>query len=107
MIRNTDHGFRRKNDGPRKVRNGVRLRTRGEVPHFEWPAEPWLEVIMGDTPLAVREQGLEFARKGQTVSLDIEPGCIVAAVQDISARPTRRFGTRVQLFTSSLEGLFN
>ena len=98
MIRNTDHGFRRKNDGPRKVRNGVRLRIRGEVPQFEWPAEPWLEVIMGDTPPAVREQGLEFARKGQTVSLDIEPGCVVAAVQDISARP---YTVRVEMASFS------
>ena len=87
MIRNTDHGFRRKNDGPRKVRNGVRLRMRGEVPQFEWPAKPWLDMLMHDIPDPVREQGLEFARKGQTVSLDIEPGCVVAKVQDVAARP--------------------
>ena len=87
MIRSTDHGFRRKNDGPRRVRNGIRLRTRSENPSYQWPAAPWFEVIMGDAPDAVREQGLEFARKGQTVSLQIEPSRIIATVQDIAARP--------------------
>lgn len=87
MIRNTDHGFRRKNDGPRRVRNGVRLRTRGDAPHFPWPAQPWFEAIIGDAPTAVKEQGLEFARKGQTISLEIQPSHIVATIQDVAAKP--------------------
>lgn len=87
MIQSNDSGFRRKNDGPRRVRNGVRLRSREESPQFTWPSAPWFATLLGDTNDNVREQGLEFARKGQTVSLEIEPGRIVAMVQDVAARP--------------------
>jgi uncharacterized Zn finger protein len=84
---NNDQNFRRKQEGPRRVRNGVRLRTREEDPQFNWPAAPWLATIMGDTLETTRKQGIEFARKGQTVSIDIEPSRITAAVQDEAPRP--------------------
>ena len=87
MITRRDEGFRRRPDTPRKVRNGVRLRRKEEEVDFAWPAGPWLNRILRDVDASSREEGLDFARKGQTVILDIEPGRIVAEVQDIEARP--------------------
>ena len=87
MITKRDEGFRRRPDTPRKVRNGIRLRRKEEEVDFAWPAGPWLARILRDVDAASREEGLEFARKGQTVILDIEPGRIVAEVQDVEARP--------------------
>ncbi len=89
MITKRDEGFRRKPDTPRRVRNGVRLRRKEEEVEFAWPGGPWLARMLRDVDEATREEGLEFARKGQTVTLDIEPGRIVAEVQDIEARPHR------------------
>lgn len=79
--------YRRKQEGPRRVRNGVRLRSRDDQPTFNWPAAPYLAMILGDTEDHVCIKGIEFARKGQTVSLDIEPARIAAAVQDEPVRP--------------------
>ena len=41
MISSRDEGFRRKDDTPRKVRNGIRLRTKDEEVAFSWPAGSW------------------------------------------------------------------
>ena len=79
--------YRRKQEGPRRVRNGVRLRSRDEQPEFNWPAAPYLATILGDTDDATHLKGIEFARKGQTVSLDIEPARMAAAVQDEPVKP--------------------
>ena len=87
MITRRDEGFRRRPDTPRKVRNGIRLRRKEEDVDFAWPAGPWLSRILRDVDPTSREEGLDFARKGQTVVLDIEPARIVAEVQDVEARP--------------------
>ncbi|MBC02841.1 MAG: hypothetical protein CMJ34_06010 [Phycisphaerae bacterium] len=87
MITRRDEGFRRRPDTPRKVRNGIRLRRKEEEVDFAWPAGPWLSRVLRDVDETSREEGLDFARKGQTVVLDIEPGRIVAEVQDVEARP--------------------
>ena len=87
MITRRDDGFRRRPDTPRRVRNGVRLRRKEDDLEFVWPAGPWLEQILADVDETARAEGLEFARKGQTALLDIEPARILAEVQDIEARP--------------------
>lgn len=89
MITRRDEGFRRKPDVPRKVRNGVRLRRKEEDVEFAWPAGPWLSRILDGVAEEAKAEGLEFAQKGQTTTLDIEPARIVAEVQDIEARPHR------------------
>ena len=86
MIQGNDQNFKRKPEGPRKVRNGIRLRSKDENPEFPWPAAPWFAAIMHGISPEDQLQGLEFARKGQTKSLEIEPGRIVAKVQDIEAK---------------------
>ena len=87
MITRRDDGFRRRPDTPRRVRNGVRLRRKEDDLQFVWPAGPWLEQILEGVDPTARAEGLEFARKGQTALLDIEPARILAEVQDIEARP--------------------
>jgi uncharacterized Zn finger protein len=87
MITKNDEGFRRRPDTPRKVRNGIRLRRKEEDVDFGWPGGPWLNRILQGVDPVRCEEGLEFARKGQTSILDIEPGRIVAEVQDIEPRP--------------------
>ena len=87
MIRPSEQGFRRKEETPRRVRNGIRLLRREQAGPYPWPASAWFDLVAGDFPEALRNEGLEFARKGQTASLTIEPAHITASVQDIKARP--------------------
>ena len=87
MITSRDEGFRRRVDTPRKVRNGIRLRSKDEEIVFNWPAGPWLENVLSGFDDAARMEGLEFARKGQTILLNVEPARITATVQDVAARP--------------------
>ena len=71
MITRRDEGFRRKPDVPRKVRNGVRLRRKEEDVEFAWPAGPWLARVLDGVAEEAKAEGLEFARKGQTTTLDV------------------------------------
>lgn len=87
MITRRDDGFRRRPETPRRVRNGIRLRRKEDDLDFPWPAGPWLERMLEDITPETRAEALEFARKGQTAVLDIDPGRIAADVQDIEARP--------------------
>ncbi len=87
MITSREEGFRRRDDTPRKVRNGIRLRTKDESVNFGWPAGAWLDRMLAPYGEAARTEGLDFARRGQTVLLNIEPGRITATVQDAAPRP--------------------
>jgi uncharacterized Zn finger protein len=94
VISSRDEGFRRKDDTPRKVRNGIRLRTKDEEVAFSWPAGAWLDRLLAPYGDSARSEGLDFARRGQTVLLNVEPARIVATVQDSAARP---FEVRIEL----------
>ena len=77
----------RRNDGPRRVRNGVKLRTReGELPagRLADPVVGWVERTFG---VAARDAAVRYARLGQTVTMDVEPGVVRAAVQGTASRP--------------------
>jgi uncharacterized Zn finger protein len=87
VITRRDDGFKRRPDTPRRVRNGVRLRRKEDEVEFKWPAGPWLDRVLDGVDSVTRAEGLEFARKGQTAILDVEPARIIAEVQDIEARP--------------------
>lgn len=72
---------------PRRVRNGIKLRG-ADGPHpRSWLAERWLE--LGDRLVPVDDllQGREYARAGQTISLQIVPGRIDAEIQGRAAQP--------------------
>ncbi len=72
---------------PRRVRNGIKLRG-SDGPHpRSWLAEQWLE--LGDQLASTEHQlqGREYARAGQTISLQIGPGRIDAEIQGRAAQP--------------------
>jgi len=94
VITSREEGFRRKDDTPRKVRNGIRLRTKDEEVSFNWPAGAWLDRLLAPYADETRSEGLDFARRGQTVLLNVEPARIVATVQDCAPRP---FEIRIEL----------
>jgi len=63
---------RRRPDGPRRIRNGLKLRKRAaEDP--PWPAGQWKQALEADLSAAALADGMEYARAGQVVSLFIIP----------------------------------
>lgn len=66
---------------PRRVRGGRKLATR------DWPerlgpiARAFLSAVEPNAPEEAWREGMEYASKGQTRSIDIEPGAVHAAVQ--------------------------
>lgn len=63
---------RRKPDGPRRLRNGLKLRRKGDDP-LPWPAAPWKAALEATVPPAAQSEGMEYARVGQLVSLLVLP----------------------------------
>lgn len=82
---------------PRKVTGGVRLAP--SMPPFAWAGQRWMRAIEGAAPKGSMDQGLEYARIGQTRRIDVHPGKVVASVQ---GRSVRAYDTTIQVqpFTS-------
>ena len=76
--------FERKPVTPRRVRSGVKLR--GREPRT-WVGGRWLALVEQLVGLKERHDGHDYARRGQTVTLDLVPGGIDARVQGRAARP--------------------
>ncbi|MHC4081670.1 MAG: SWIM zinc finger family protein, partial [Planctomycetota bacterium] len=76
--------FERKPAAPRRVRNGVRLQG---AETQTWVGQRWSELLEQLVPPKERLDGVDYARRGQTVSMEIVPGCIDARVQGRAARP--------------------
>jgi uncharacterized Zn finger protein len=85
--------FHQRPEGPRKVRDGLKLSTR-DGPVARHPlAERWLQLIEARVPADIMNAGLEYARSGQVVTLHVLPGEIDARVQGTAPRPyTVRIG---------------
>ncbi|MEZ6241820.1 MAG: hypothetical protein R3B57_02150 [Phycisphaerales bacterium] len=72
---------------PRRVRGGVRLKTKeGQTP-ASWAAQRVLRVIEQAAPGGALREGLEYARQGQTRRIEYEGGRAQASVQGRSSRP--------------------
>lgn len=77
----------RRFDGPRRVKNGLKLSSR-EGPVARSPlAQRWMSLIEARLDASALQQGLEYARAGQIVSLQILAGEIDARVQGTAPRP--------------------
>jgi uncharacterized Zn finger protein len=75
-----------KPDGPRRVRNGVKLRSRAGVPSS--PLSDRLVALMERRfSINEMEEGLRYARLGQTVALEVVEGALIAKVQGTRAKP--------------------
>lgn len=77
----------RRQDTPRRLKNGIRFRRRESLDALPWPAEAWCALLMHGVGDTVREEGLDYARAGQTAFLQITPAGIEATVQGRMARP--------------------
>jgi uncharacterized Zn finger protein len=76
--------FERKLAAPRRVRNGVKLQ-RAET--ATWVGQRWSALVEQLIPTKERIEGLDYARRGQTVSLELVPGGLEARVQGRAAQP--------------------
>jgi uncharacterized Zn finger protein len=83
--------FERKPVAPRRVRSGVKLR--GTEPRT-WVGRRWLALVEQLVGPKERAEGLDYARRGQTVRIEIGPGGIDAAVQ---GRAAAAYATRWRL----------
>ena len=72
---------------PRRVRNGLKL-LRGDVETpSNWVAGRWIELLEQLIPTAVRVDGLEYARSGQIMTLQLSSGGVTGCVQGRRAEP--------------------
>lgn len=74
---------------PRKVRSGVKLTMSDEDLRGNWAAERWIRLIEAAAPGDQMVEGVEYARLGQTRSIEFEPATVEAFVQGRSYTPYR------------------
>jgi uncharacterized Zn finger protein len=72
---------------PRRVRNGLKLRAGDVETPRTWVAGRWLELLEQVIPTAARVMGLEYARSGQIISLQMSSGGVIGRVQGRMANP--------------------
>lgn len=77
----------RRQEGPRRLKNGIRLRRREGIDMLSWPADAWSALLMQGFDDAVKNEGLDYARAGQTASLQITHAGVEATVQGRQSRP--------------------
>ncbi|MCH2145666.1 MAG: hypothetical protein MK082_11065 [Phycisphaerales bacterium] len=80
-------------DGPRRVRNGLKLRRKEEETEWQWPAGTWAETLLQNVPNGVMKLALEYGRLGQTTMLETGAGLVTANVQ---CEPARPFQVRIE-----------
>lgn len=75
---------------PKKVRGGVKLSEGpGGTPVWSanWAAQRWVRLVEQAVPGPAMVEGLQYARQGQTKSITIERGGVVAVIQGRADRP--------------------
>ncbi len=77
----------RRPDTPRRLKNGIRLRRREGIEMLSWPADAWSALLLAGIDAAVQTEALDYARAGQTASLQITPAGVEATVQGRQPRP--------------------
>ena len=75
-----------RSENPRRVRNGIKLRSREQVQAETWVAQRWLRLMERMFNADVLAEAFTYARAGQTVSMDVQPGVIKARVQGRAPR---------------------
>ena len=77
----------RRQEGPRRLKNGIRLRRREGIDLLQWPADAWSLLLLDGVNDTVRNEGLDYARAGQAATLQLTPAGVEAAVQGRQPRP--------------------
>ena len=78
---------------PRRVRSGLKMAST-ELAAESWAGQRWLRLIEAGASQKAQVDGLEYATLGQTRSLALEPGAVVALVQ---GRLPRAYRVRIEL----------
>jgi uncharacterized Zn finger protein len=69
------------------VRNGLKLRATGNAVGTTWISQQWMGLLEEVIPPVPRREGLDYARRGQTTVLEVDPGRLDARVQGRAVRP--------------------
>lgn len=73
---------------PRETRCGIKSRTaRGHAYGTNWWSRRWVTVIEQNIDAARVSRGKSYARRGQVISISIEPGLVTAFVQGTRKTP--------------------
>ena len=81
---------RRRRTGPKKVKNGIKVRAkRGDLGQ-SWLAKEWMSNLEAEMYASdPYSTGRTYARKGQVLSVNVEKGSVVAMVQGTASKPYR------------------
>ena len=72
---------------PRRVEGGIKTRSeRGEIGETWW-SKRWIKVLESFSMGTRLTRGRSYARQGQVVSIDVEPGIVKAKVQGSQPKP--------------------
>ncbi|MCE5201537.1 MAG: SWIM zinc finger family protein [Synergistaceae bacterium] len=73
---------------PRATRGGIKSRTlRGRSHRSNWWSGRWMEILEEFIDTGRLTRGKSYARKGQVVDIEIEPGLVSASVQGTRKKP--------------------
>lgn len=72
---------------PRRVEGGVKARSMRGAIGTSWWSGRFIEVLEQLGVGTRLQRGRNYARRGQVIALDIDPGAVVASVQGSRARP--------------------
>ena len=74
-------------DRPIKVKDGIKARSeRGEIGSTWW-SKRWIKVLESFSMGTRLTRGRSYARQGQVISIDVEPGIVKARVQGSMPKP--------------------
>lgn len=72
---------------PKRVRLGLKLKSADDVTGRNEVTIQWLDTLAAMIDADGKQEGFEYARLGQTISMDIKPGVVTAEVQGRRGRP--------------------
>ena len=73
---------------PLSTRGGIKSRVnRGRFHGSNWWSRRWIEILEGSIDSARLARGRSYARKGQVIDIEIEPGLVTASVQGTRKKP--------------------
>lgn len=73
--------------GPREARGGIKAHSRRGAFGTTWWGRRWTETLDGFDAEGRLARGRAYARKGQVLSIDVEPGRVQARVQGSRPKP--------------------
>ena len=73
---------------PRSTKGGIKSRvSRGHFHGSNWWSLRWMEILESSIDAARLSRGRSYARRGQVVDIEIEPGLVTASVQGTRKKP--------------------